>query len=106
MRHNFPWLTIGWIHSAGTLCAAAEDDATVNIYNFQELGTEQLESNATAASTFVPGGKLRSRGGRPKVALEIRQLIRAMSLADPLWGAPGIHGERWADLGRQIYGKA
>ncbi len=28
-----------------------------------------------------------------KGALEIRQLIRAMSLANPLWGAPRIHGE-------------
>jgi hypothetical protein len=37
--------------------------------------------------------KSRSRGGRPKVALEIRQLIRAVSLANPLWGAPRIHGE-------------
>src|SRR5476651_2083315 len=37
--------------------------------------------------------KSRSRGGRPKVALEIRQLIREMSLANPLWGAPRIHGE-------------
>jgi transposase InsO family protein len=37
--------------------------------------------------------KSRARGGRPKVALEIRQLIRAMSLANPLWGAPRIHGE-------------
>jgi hypothetical protein len=37
--------------------------------------------------------KSRCRGGRPKVALEIRQLIRAMSLANPLWGAPRIHGE-------------
>ncbi len=37
--------------------------------------------------------KSRSRGGRPKVLLEIRQLIRAMSLANPLWGAPRIHGE-------------
>src|SRR5664279_4833300 len=35
----------------------------------------------------------RSRGGRPNVPLEIRQLIRAMSLANPLWGAPRIHGE-------------
>ena len=25
--------------------------------------------------------------------LEIRQLIREMSLANPLWGAPRIHGE-------------
>jgi hypothetical protein len=37
--------------------------------------------------------KSRSRGGRPKVPLEIRQLIRNMSLANPLWGAPRIHGE-------------
>jgi len=27
------------------------------------------------------------------VPLEIRQLIRDMSLANPLWGAPRIHGE-------------
>src|SRR6266446_2993042 len=35
----------------------------------------------------------RSRGGRPKVPLEIRRLIREMSLANRLWGAPRIHGE-------------
>ena len=37
--------------------------------------------------------KSRSRGGRPKTAAEIRQLIREMSIANPLWGAPRIHGE-------------
>ena len=37
--------------------------------------------------------KSRCRGGRPKTPLEIRQLIRDMSLANPLWGAPRIHGE-------------
>ena len=37
--------------------------------------------------------KSRPRRGRPKVSLEIRQLIREMSLANPLWGAPRIHGE-------------
>jgi hypothetical protein len=37
--------------------------------------------------------KSRSRGGRPKVSVEIRQLIRDMSLANPLWGAPRIHGK-------------
>lgn len=37
--------------------------------------------------------KSRSRGGRPKTAVEIRQLIREMSIANPLWGAPRIHGE-------------
>src|SRR6202045_168959 len=37
--------------------------------------------------------KSRRRGGRPKTPLEIRHLIREMSLANPLWGAPRIHGE-------------
>jgi transposase InsO family protein len=37
--------------------------------------------------------KSRSHGGRPKVPLEIRYLIREMSLANRLWGAPRIHGE-------------
>jgi hypothetical protein len=37
--------------------------------------------------------KSRPRRGRPKTPLEIRQLIREMSLANPLWGAPRIHGE-------------
>jgi hypothetical protein len=36
--------------------------------------------------------KSRPRWGRPKVPLEIRQLIREMSLANLLWG-PRIHGE-------------
>ena len=37
--------------------------------------------------------KSRPRGGRPPVPLEIRRLIREMSIANPLWGAPRIHGE-------------
>ena len=37
--------------------------------------------------------KARSQGGRPKVPVEIRRLIREMSLANRLWGAPRIHGE-------------
>ncbi len=31
--------------------------------------------------------------GRPTVPPEIRKLIREMSIANPLWGAPRIHGE-------------
>jgi putative transposase len=31
--------------------------------------------------------------GRPKTSAEIRALIRQMSRANPLWGAPRIHGE-------------
>jgi transposase InsO family protein len=37
--------------------------------------------------------KSRSRGGRPRIPGEIRRLIRDMSLANRLWGAPRIHGE-------------
>ena len=38
--------------------------------------------------------KSRSKlSGRPRVPREIRDLIRKMSEANPLWGAPRIHGE-------------
>jgi hypothetical protein len=37
--------------------------------------------------------KSRPRGGRPKVPVDVRQLIRDISIANPLWGAPRIHGE-------------
>src|SRR5271169_5933045 len=34
--------------------------------------------------------KSRPRGGRPRTHPDIRQLIRDMSIANPLWGAPRI----------------
>jgi transposase InsO family protein len=37
--------------------------------------------------------KSRSRGGRPQIDLELRMLIRQMSMENLLWGAPRIHGE-------------
>src|SRR5262249_53945176 len=37
--------------------------------------------------------KSRGRPGRPRVSLELRELIRRMSTENPLWGAPRIHGE-------------
>src|SRR5205809_3730169 len=37
--------------------------------------------------------KSRTRGGRPKTPADICHLIREMSVANPLWGAPRIHGE-------------
>src|SRR5205809_4776258 len=33
------------------------------------------------------------RPGRPDIPQKVRDLIRNMSLANPLWGAPRIHGE-------------
>src|SRR6266478_4051459 len=37
--------------------------------------------------------KSRPRGGRPQIERELRGLIRRMSMENPLWGAPRIHGE-------------
>src|ERR1700724_1161960 len=37
--------------------------------------------------------KSRRRGGRPQIETELRVLIRLMSMENPLWGAPRIHGE-------------
>src|SRR5256712_6107321 len=37
--------------------------------------------------------KSRRQSGRPMISTELRDLIRRMSYANPLWGAPRIHGE-------------
>jgi hypothetical protein len=37
--------------------------------------------------------KSRSPGGRPSIEAKLRMLIRSMSIENPLWGAPRIHGE-------------
>jgi putative transposase len=37
--------------------------------------------------------KRKRKRGRPHVSLELMALIRNLSLANPLWGAPRIHGE-------------
>src|SRR3981189_3512280 len=37
--------------------------------------------------------KSRSLGGRPKIAADLRALIRQMSAENPLWGAPRTQGE-------------
>jgi transposase InsO family protein len=37
--------------------------------------------------------KSRPRGGRPQINTDLCALIRRMSIENPLWGAPRIHGE-------------
>src|SRR5436309_13171101 len=37
--------------------------------------------------------KSRSLGGRPRIDADLRALIRRMSVDNPPWGAPRIHGE-------------
>jgi transposase InsO family protein len=50
----------------------------------------------TLASEWLPpvlALEIRSRVGRPAIPAEIRNLVRAVSRDNPLWGAPRIHGE-------------
>jgi hypothetical protein len=37
--------------------------------------------------------KSNARGGRPRIEIELRALIRRMSVENPLWGSPRIHDE-------------
>jgi hypothetical protein len=37
--------------------------------------------------------QISSFGGRPQTDAELQALIRRMSVDNPLWGAPRIHGE-------------
>jgi putative transposase len=62
------------------------------------LNTMVLVEPATVVQWHRKGFRLywrrRSRHlGRPRMDREIRDLIRKMNLANPLWGAPRIHGE-------------
>ena len=61
------------------------------------LETMVLVKPATVVQWHRQGFRLfwrwRSRSGRPSVERELRDLIRQMSNANPLWGAPRIHGE-------------
>src|ERR1700726_3833806 len=41
--------------------------------------------------------KSRPLGGRPQIETELRALIRRMSMENPVWGAPRIHGELLKD---------
>ena len=46
------------------------------------------------------------RGGRPCTAAEFRQLIREMSVANPLWGAPRTEKEQPEELSQKARGAA
>ena len=56
-----------------------------------------LVKSATVVQWHRAGFRLywrwRSRAGRPRAARAVRDLIRQMSKANPLWGAPRVHGE-------------
>jgi hypothetical protein len=54
-----------------------------------------------AGFRFYRRWKSRPLGGRPPIDIELRVLIRRMSLENPLWAAPRIHGEL-LKLGLQV----
>jgi putative transposase len=61
------------------------------------LDTMVLVKPATVLQWHRQGFRLfwrwRSRSRRPSVTRKVRGLIRQMNIANPLWGAPRIHGE-------------
>src|SRR5258708_9289745 len=71
--------------SAGTWRAGRVED--------RQAGDRDPLASCRLQSVLALEIKTRPRGGRPKTPLEIRQLIREISLANPLWGAPRIHVE-------------
>ena len=60
---------------------------------FMIIRPETLLRWHRAGFRFYWRWKSRPLGGRPPIDMELRVLIRRMSLENPLWGAPRIHGE-------------
>src|SRR5215475_7639552 len=57
------------------------------------LGAAQVVQPETILRCAFWRWKSRKRAGRPKIARELRDLIRRMSRENPKWGASRIHGE-------------
>ena len=55
--------------------------------------TEIMQSEIIEANGGYWRWRSGSRGGRPQIGPDLRALIRRMSIENPLWGAPRIHGE-------------
>src|ERR1700759_88231 len=60
---------------------------------FTIIRPETLVRWHRAGFRFYWRWKSRPLGGRPPIDAELRVLIRRMSVENPLWGAPRIHGE-------------
>src|SRR3954468_1041352 len=64
--------------------------SSLNCLECRELSSASPAQRAASGFWRWKGSR---RVGRPQVSSEVRRLIREMSLANPLWGAPRIHGE-------------
>jgi Family of unknown function (DUF5939) len=76
--------------SANAGCAAAIEGAATNAPDHELCRVNALAFATKAGFRHYWRWKSRRLGGRP---LELRALIRRMSIENPLWGAPRIHGE-------------
>jgi hypothetical protein len=78
------------------------------------LGDREAGDGDQMAPCWLPsvlGLEAASSHGRPRVPVEIRRLIREMSIANPLWGAPRIQWRvpqarhrYWTDQRGQVHG--
>jgi putative transposase len=75
--------------------------AKVNVDEADGVNGRHIHWQRTGFKLFWARKSRRNGPGRPAVAPEVRALIRHMSRANPLWGAPRIHGEL-QKLGIQI----
>ena len=100
LRHQVTVLRRQWLGRARLFCA--DRLLWVWLYRIwpQALNTMMLVKPATVIQWHRNGFPLywrrRSRSRRlerPKINSETRDLIRQMSIANPLWGVPRIHGD-------------
>src|SRR5260370_10062930 len=59
----------------------------------RDRGGEAGHRDSMAPARLSAYWRWRSKSGGPSVDCEVRDQIRQMSNANPLWGAPRIHGE-------------
>ena len=83
-------------HEAGTKTAdlaRKHGISEATLYNWKAKYGGMDVSDAKRLRALEDENRSRSRGGRPQVETDLRVLIRRMSIENPFWGAPRIHGE-------------
>ena len=81
------WPSTGWLWVGSASCSRRPARRSPS------FGLIPLFAGIAQASDVTAGGNRGLCPGRPVVPAEIRQLIRQMSVANPWWGAPRIHGQ-------------
>src|ERR1700680_2999552 len=86
---------ISWMRWLATVCGPGFPPAAYSPAPNTCLEAMVLVKLATVIHWHRQGFRLywrwRSRSGRPSVDREVRKLVREMSSANPLWGAPRVH---------------